>query len=204
MKRDLNLVPKSDSPPIITKYVLPIMLFVILYLSAIYMAWSIPSERLHTKKAEDAAIYLKVDELAYVEIEYQELRAKLKEIEARKETILQTTDTEKSAFNILSILEKACPVDITLDIIELSKDGITIEGSSTSDSIIAEFAVNLRAVELFTNVNISSVEPNELLFSDFQQAQSGGIDTDEKRVFAITLIYYVEPESIDESEGDGA
>ena len=202
MKRDLNLIPKTEASPVFTKYVLPILLLVVLYASTGYMAWSIPSETLHARESENSVLAQKVDDLAYVEIEYQNLRAQINAIEAKKQTIAQTTSTTKSAHYILQLIENASPADLVLTTIELADDGLNIVGYAPTDTIIAEFVVNLRSMARFEITNISSVAPQAVSFEETQEAQLAGVDIQELRAFALSVSYSEDSETAEGVEGE--
>ncbi len=201
MKRDLNLIPKTDSPPIFTKFILPIFLLLVLYASAGYMGWSIPNENLHQKESEYNLLTQKVLDLAHVETDYQNLRAQISEIEAKQKTISQTTSTSKAVHEILDIIEESSPEDIVFTTIELSNDGLVLMGYSYSNTTIAEFAVNVRNVDRFSTVNITSVIPQVVSFEETQETQVSGTDAQELRAFVISISYTIETNPFDE-EGD--
>ncbi len=189
MKRDLNLIPRAETESSLNKYILPVVLIVVLYAATAYLAITIPQQRLQAKEDEYASLQQKVIELEPVEIQYQQLRAQLAEIEAKKRTIEQTKHSETDPSNILVFIEQACPEDILLDEVNISEDGVVILGTSLSDSLIAEFMVNLRAVELFYGSNITSIIPQEPDFDIEQLAAAAGVELPEIREFQLTLSY---------------
>lgn len=189
MKRDLNLIPKAENQSSVNKFILPVLLMVVLYAATAYLAITIPNQQLQEKENEYAVLQQKVDSLQYVESEYQQIRSQLSEIESKKQTILRTEHSDKDPINLLAIIEQACPEDITLTNISITTDGITINGTSSTDSLIAEFMVNLRANELFSNSNISLVEPSDASFAQIQESLSNGTEIPEMRKFQLALTY---------------
>ena len=200
MKKDLNLIPRAQSQSSVNKYILPVVLIVVLYAATAYLAITIPQQRLQAKEDSYAALKQKIADLAYVEAEYLELRQKLAEVEAKKQTILQTMHSEKDSINILSLVEQACPEDVLLTNVIIASDGVFIIGESETDSLVAEFMVNLRAMDLFSGSNITRVEPAAADFSAMQQALAEGRELPELRKFQLSLAYALE-EPVDESNG---
>ncbi len=197
MKRDLNLIPKAESQSSINKFFLPVLLIVVLYAATAYLAITIPKQRLQVKEDEYALLQQKVAELEYVESEYQLLREQLSEIESKKQTVLRTMHSDNDSINLLNIVEQACPEEILLTDMIITSDGLTIEGTAQNDSLVAQFIVNLRANELFSNSNISLTEPAEPNFADMQEALSTGAELPIIRRFQLALTYSAE-ENIDE------
>ena len=189
MKRDLNLIPRAETKSSVNKYILPVLLILVLYAATAYLAITIPQQRLQTKEDEYSTLLQQVADLEYVEVEYQLLRQQLAEVEAKKQTILLTKHSDRDAIHLLSIIEQACPEDIVLGSVFISPDGISISGSAQNDTLIAEFMVNLRAVEFFTNSNIARVDPAEADFAQVQQALSEGTELPETRQFQLSLAF---------------
>jgi Tfp pilus assembly protein PilN len=192
VKRDLNLIPRAEAQSSANKYILPIVLIVVLYAATAYLAITIPRQRLQAKEDSYAVLKQKIADLAYVEAEYLELRQKLAEVEAKKQTILQTMHSEKDSINILSLVEQACPEEIVLTDVVITPKGIIIVGNSQNDVLVAEFMVNLRAMELFAASNISRVEPADTDYFDVQEALAGGYELPELRKFRLVLTYAAE------------
>ncbi|MCK5129770.1 MAG: PilN domain-containing protein, partial [Clostridiales bacterium] len=191
----------TESSPVFTKYVLPILLLLVLYASTAYLAWSIPSESLHNKQTEDAALSQKVDDLAYVEVEYQSLRAQISAIEAKQQTIMQTTSTSNAALNILQLIETASPVAMVITTAELESDGMVITGYAPDNVTIAEFVVNLRAMERFSIINIIITQPQDVSFEEQQAAQLAGEAIPELRSFSLSVSYSIEDTRMEEEGG---
>ena len=189
MKRDLNLIPRADTQSTVNRYVLPIILIIVLYAATAYLAITIPQQRLQAKEDEYSTLHQKVMELEPVEAEYQLLRQRLAEIEAKKQTILRTKHSNKDALNVLALIEGACPEDIVISELSITSDGIMIAGTSENDSLVAEFMVNLRAIELFSNSNISKVEPATIDFAQVQQSLAEGTEIIPLRQFQLALAY---------------
>ena len=187
MKRDLNLIPRAEAQSSVNKYVLPIVLVVVLYAATAYLAITIPQQRLQAKEDSYAVLKQKITDLEHVEAEYQLLRQKLAEVEAKKQTILQTMHSDSDSINILSFVEQACPEEILLTKIIINSDGIIIIGKSENDVLVAEFMVNLRSMEMFEYTNISSVEPSEPDFFDIQEALNEDTELPELRKFQLSL-----------------
>jgi Tfp pilus assembly protein PilN len=189
VKRDLNLIPRADTKSSANKYILPILLILVLYAATAYLAITIPQQRLQTKEDEYSVLLQEVLALQDVEVEYQALRAQLAETEAKKQTIAETAASEKDASNILMLIEEACPEDVLITAAYLTESGITLAGTASSDSLIAEFMVNLRAIELFSYTSISQVTSIESSFADSQEAAAEGTDIPETRQFELALAY---------------
>jgi len=189
VKRDLNLIPRAESQNSANKYVLPIVLIVVLYAATAYLAITIPQQRLQAKENEHSVLAQKVAGLEYIESEYQLLRLRLGEVEAKKQTILRTKHSDKDAINLLSLVEIACPEEILLTDIIVTTDGITIMGTSQNDALVAEFMVNLRAIELFVNSNIARVDPSGIDFAKVQEALAEGTEVPVMRQFQLALAY---------------
>ena len=202
MKKDLNLVPKTEGASGASKFLLPVILLVVLYAATAYLAISIPAQRLQAREDESANLQQKITELEYVEVEYQAIRAQLQEIEAKKQTIRLTTSTERASTYVFELIEEACPVDILLTHVVMAEDGVVITGKTSSDVLIAEFDVNLRALPIFQLTNISSIEPQDVSYDVIQQAIIDGVDTPKVRVFTLSLAY-TDILEYDTEEGEG-
>ncbi len=189
MKRDLNLIPRTRTESSLNKYILPVLLIIVLYASTAYLAITIPQNRLLDKENEYSAIQAKVLELEHVEVEYQQLRAQLAEVEAKKKTVEQTKHSDTDPINVLNLIEQACPKDVILNEINASSNGVVLYGMAASDSLIAEFTVNLRAIELFYDTNITSITQKDVDFSISQLATTSGIDLPDIRQFQLTLAF---------------
>ena len=202
MKRDLNLIPRAETKSSVNKYILPVLLIVVLYAATAYLAITIPQQRLQTKEDEYSTLLQQVADLEYVEVEYQLLRQQLAEVEAKKQTILLTKHSDRDAIYLLSVIEQACPEDIVLGGVFISPDGLSISGSAANDTLIAEFMVNLRAVEFFTNSNIARVDPGEVDFAQVQQALTDGTELPETRQFQLSLAFSAS-QILDENQAEG-
>jgi Tfp pilus assembly protein PilN len=204
VKRDLNLIPRTESESSVNKFILPVVLIVVLYAATAYLAITIPQQRLQAKEGEYSNIQEKVVALEPVEAQYQQLRAQLAEVEAKKQTIEQTKHSDSDAKNILSLIEQSCPEDVLITDINISSDGVTITGTSVNDTLVAEFMVNLRAIELFYATNISSIVPQDVEFEATQQALVEGVEITEIRQFQLALAYTSITSSEETSEeGEG-
>jgi len=196
MKQDLNLIPKKESTDTLHKLLLPLLLFVLILCSALYVGIRIPRSIYRQKDLANEGIKVKIGEMAGIEDNYIAAMQSLDFLQSQQATISETSGSEKSALSVLTMLERACPQDVSLISVVASRLSITVKGVSPDDTSVAEFTVNLRSTGIFDITNISIITPSEMENSD-------GTGKTEVRAFSLMLTYPAQAAQEEQTGGNG-
>ncbi len=200
MKQDLNLIPRKEDSQVVSRVLVPALLVLLVFVSLIYTGIMIPKNLLHALEAKEQGLQSNIESLSDVQQEYQTLMVKMDTLKSQTTTMTETRQSEKHALEVFYMIEDAAPSEVTLTSVILSEESIVIQGMAPTDSLVAQFMVNLRDSHRFSVTNISEVQPEEVNFAQRYEARQQGTELRTNRMFKLMLVYPT-PVIVTEEEG---
>lgn len=196
MKQDLNLIPRKEDTQVVSRVVVPALLILLIFVTLIYTGIMIPKARLRVLEAKNNGLSEKITALSDVQTEYQTLMATLDTLKSQSTTMNETNSTDKQALEVFYMIEDAAPSEVVLTNVSLTEESIILQGTAPTDSLVAQFMVNLRDTDKFSVTNITAIQPEEVNFARRYEAEQQGEELPTVRNFKLMLIYPVpvEPE----------
>ncbi len=188
LKNDLNLMPKREGPSTFKKNILPMIVFCAVLVAALAAGIIIPQKMLADKQKEKEELQLKTAQLSTVQAEFEQLNSEINVITNRLKIFDVFKSSGKELSDMLDTVEKACPDTVRMTEIRFDYEKIYLSGICADDAEAASFAVMLRESGLFAEVNIDTVQFENVYVDDAEQNE---VLSDELRAFEIQLYYPV-------------
>lgn len=172
VKRDINLISNREAQSKMAKRSLFVLLGLVLLLGFGFFGFYLPWQagKLLEYGYQDANSQLSA--YADTDAQFNSLSAQTRTLKAMVDSLNSTDSQKKSAYDILTMIEKASPANILYTDIEYSINEVKLTGLADKDSDVAQLVVNLQTYPQFYKVNVQEVAPNEVTVDPAATAQT--------------------------------
>jgi hypothetical protein len=157
LKRDINLISNRESQEKFARRGLTLIAILVFAAGFAYFAILVPMMQTNDLDAKLKDVNAKLASYSKTEAEFTDLTGRRKLLEQMLASVNSSDTTVKSAYDIVKMIEKACPNTIELTSLGYTIDAMTLAGNAASDQEIAQFLVNLQSYPDFASVMVNSV-----------------------------------------------
>ena len=161
MKRDLNLLPRTNKKKISSKKIILTVLGLAIFGIIAYNAIMLPADAVSQGQAVERRLISELEQFGDYNQQYEDLLIQRDEKTFELAALEQSLDLSKNVIGIIRQLDGSRPNGIKISTILYSDLGIDIGGTSDNMDTISEFVVNLRNTGLFGFSNIPSVDADD-------------------------------------------
>ena len=121
MKKDINLLPRSNNKQLSAKSIFLIVLGVLIFGISAYYAISLPVQKIERGKAMELNLQTQLEQYGDFNTRYEQLMIKQEEITFEIAALAQSLDMSKNVYGIIKQLDKSRPNGIDISSIVYSR-----------------------------------------------------------------------------------
>ena len=159
VKRDINLISNRQAQEKIARRGLFLIAGVVFALGFAYFAFYLPLIAGRVLDATLQDINRQISAYSSTDEEFTKVTGQIKSLKAMSASLNASSDSTKSGYEYLKMIESACPGTVVLTQISLNPTDVTLTGVAASDNDVAQLVVNLQSYSDFTGVTVTSVAP---------------------------------------------
>jgi Tfp pilus assembly protein PilN len=160
LKRDINLLPaneNSEKAARIGTIVLGIAIGCVLFALVAIM---LPASKLRDRQARADAAFEQAKARAAESAQFDDRVGERNRLKSMLDTLNAYSGTEQPA-DLMDLISRACPDGITLLSVSLTGTGAMIDGRAPDDTAVAQFIDNLKAMQVYSLVELSGVQADD-------------------------------------------
>lgn len=159
---DLNLIPQElKTAAELKKRRTGIAIIIIIIAVIVVIVSCIPTYLRYKMSLQNENIEKEILKLSFVTDEINKLNIQRKTIEDRMKVLDTISKKEQKWTDFIKNVSSITPDDISFNILNISGEGMSLQGSSANIEAIAVFIGNLENSNRYTDINLNDINPDD-------------------------------------------